>query len=80
MVLLDVEKAYDSVWQEAVVFKLFRSNLPLYLVKIVQSFLSNRSFSVTLNGEYPRAHNISFGVPQGSVLSPTPTTSLSLTY
>lgn len=70
MVLLDVEKAYDSVWQDAVVYKLFRSNLQLYLVKIVQSFLSNRTFAVAVNGESSSAHNIPFGVPQGSVLSP----------
>ncbi|KAL9699434.1 hypothetical protein quinque_002875 [Culex quinquefasciatus] len=48
MILLDVEKAYDSVWQDAVVYKLFRSNLQLFLVKIVESFLTNRSFTVTL--------------------------------
>ncbi|KAL9698095.1 hypothetical protein quinque_001536 [Culex quinquefasciatus] len=47
MILLDVEKAYDSVWQDAVVYKLFRSNLQLFLVKIVESFLTNRSFTVT---------------------------------
>ncbi|KAL9694368.1 hypothetical protein quinque_013653 [Culex quinquefasciatus] len=48
MILLDVEKAYDSVWQDAVVYKLFRSNLQPFLVKIVESFLTNRSFTVTL--------------------------------
>ncbi|KAL9692502.1 hypothetical protein quinque_015884 [Culex quinquefasciatus] len=36
MILLDVEKAYDSVWQDAVVYKLFRSNLQPFLVKIIQ--------------------------------------------
>lgn len=71
MVLLDVEKAYDSVWQEAVVFKLHQSNCPLYLVKIISSFLSNRRFEVTLNGSTSTSHPIPFGVPQGSVLSPT---------
>lgn len=71
MVLLDVEKAYDSVWQDAVVYKLLRSNLQPYLVKIVESFLTNRSFLVTVNGESSTVHNIPFGVPQGSVLSPT---------
>ncbi|KAL9693600.1 hypothetical protein quinque_012885 [Culex quinquefasciatus] len=34
MILLDVEKAYDSVWQDVVVYKLFRSNLQPFLVKI----------------------------------------------
>lgn len=71
MVLLDVEKAYDSVWQDATVHKLYRSNCPLYLVKIVQSFITNRTFRVSVKGSFSERHNIPFGVPQGSVLSPT---------
>lgn len=71
MVLLDVEKAYDSVWQEAVIFKLHRSNCPLYVVKIIHSFLSNRTFEVVVNGSRSSKHSIPFGLPQGSVLSPT---------
>ncbi|KAL9702619.1 hypothetical protein quinque_006137 [Culex quinquefasciatus] len=49
MILLDVEKAYDSVWQDAVVYKLFRSNLQPFLVKIVESFLTKRSASTFHN-------------------------------
>lgn len=71
MVLLDVEKAYDSVWQQAVVYKLHQSNCPLYIVKIVHSFLSSRTFAVAVSGSLSTTHRIPFGVPQGSVLSPT---------
>lgn len=71
MILLDVQKAYDSVWQEAVVFKLQQSNCPLYIVKVVQSFLSARTFEVQVNGSRSTTYRIPFGVPQGSVLSPT---------
>lgn len=71
MVLLDVQKAYDSVWQKAVVFKLQQSNCPLYIVKVVQSFLSARTFEVQVNGSRSTTYRIPFGVPQGSVLSPT---------
>ena len=62
---------HDSVLQDAIVYKLFRSNLQPYLVKIVESFLLNRSFTVSVNGEHSSVHNIPFSVPQGSVLSPT---------
>ncbi|KAL9699309.1 hypothetical protein quinque_002750 [Culex quinquefasciatus] len=47
MILLDVEKAYDLVWQDAVVYMLFRSNPQPFLVKIIEWFLTNRSFTVT---------------------------------
>lgn len=56
--------------QEAVVFKLYQTNCPLYLVKIIHSFLSDRKFQVVVNGSRSTTHSIPFGVPQGSVLSP----------
>lgn len=68
---LDVEKAYDSVWQQAVVFKLNQVNCPMYITKIIQSFLSARSFEVVINGSKSSTYRIPFGLPQGSVLSPT---------
>ncbi|KAL9704079.1 hypothetical protein quinque_007597 [Culex quinquefasciatus] len=46
MVLLDVEKAYDSVWQEAILHKMYLANFSLYILKIVRSFLQNRSYHV----------------------------------
>lgn len=70
MVLLDVEKAYDSVWQEAILHKMRVADFPLYILKLLQSFLMQRSFQVIVNGELSRAHQIPYGVPQGAVLSP----------
>lgn len=71
MVLLDVEKAYNSVWQEAIIFKLQKTNCPIYLVKLIKSFLLERSFAVSVNSSMSEPHRIPCGVPQGSVLSPT---------
>lgn len=39
-------------------------------MKIISSFLSNRSFQVKINYCTSRRHPIPFGVPQGGVLSP----------
>lgn len=71
MLMLDVEKPYDTVWQEAIVHKLLVANFPLYLVKMLHSFLKGRSFQVNVNGALSAIHGIPCGVPQGSVLSPT---------
>ncbi|KXJ81798.1 hypothetical protein RP20_CCG017824 [Aedes albopictus] len=71
MIMLDVEKAYDSVWQEAIIYKLHRSNCPLYIVKLIQSFLLERTFQVSVNECRSEKFDIPCGVPQGSVLSPT---------
>lgn len=70
MILLDVEKAYDSVWQEAILHKMVQGNFPMSTMKIVRSFLKERSFHVAVDGEVSDRKQIPFGVPQGAVLSP----------
>lgn len=71
MILLDVEKAYDSVWHDAILHKMLSAGFPVRLIKIVESFIKNRSFQVIVNGVSSGRKNIPYGVPQGSVLSPT---------
>lgn len=39
MALLDIEKAFDNVWHEALVTKLKRGGLPPYIVKVIYSYL-----------------------------------------
>jgi Reverse transcriptase (RNA-dependent DNA polymerase) len=71
MVFLDVEKAFDSVWHEGLLHKLVISNCCLYLTKIIASFLSGRSFHVSVNKTDSAIHPIPYGVPQGAILSPS---------
>lgn len=71
MITFDVEKAFDSVWHKGLLHKMFMLKFPLYLTKIVQSFLSKRSFYVSINGHESKIFHVLAGVPQGSVLSPT---------
>jgi hypothetical protein len=51
MVLLDVEKAFDSVWHDALVYKLHTHAFPMYQVKMIKSFLDNRVSYVTVDGK-----------------------------
>lgn len=71
MILLDVEKAFDSVWHNGLISKLKTLGFPLYLIKIIQSFLADRIFNVSIFGSNSTTRIIPAGVPQGSVLSPT---------
>lgn len=71
IVMLDVEKAFDRVWHEGLIYKLISLGFPAYIVKIIREFLSNRTFRVHVNGFSSAIHEIKAGVPQGAVLSPT---------
>ncbi|XP_055633637.1 uncharacterized protein LOC129773979 [Toxorhynchites rutilus septentrionalis] len=70
MALFDVEKAFENVWHDGLVYKLQRYGLPIFLVKIIQSYLLDRTFRVSLNGSNSDAFYTSSGVPQGSILGP----------
>lgn len=70
MILLDIEKAFDTIWHDGLLYKLHKNQTPTYLVKIVQSFITDRKFMVEINGEFSDEKLIVAGAPQGSVLSP----------
>lgn len=70
MVLFDGEKAIDTVWHDGLLHKLIKLKFPIYLIKIIQSFLANRSFKVRVNRSISNSMNVCAGVPQGSRLFP----------
>lgn len=70
MVLLDLRKAYDSVWIDGLVFKLMKFKYPIYLVKLVSSFLNGRSAHVRVGEVKSSEFLIPAGVPQGSIIAP----------
>jgi hypothetical protein len=71
MILLDVEKAFDSVWHEALLHKLINKGCDIFLAKIICSFLRERTFQVRIGKSLSDTYNIPYGVPQGAILSPT---------
>lgn len=70
MVTLDVEKAFDSVWHDGLIFKLIQINCPIYLIKLAQSFITDRSCFVQINDSKSLEYLIEAGVPQGSNWAP----------
>lgn len=70
LILLDIEKTFDTVWHDGLLHKLDNFGIPISLVSLIGSFLEDRSFVVSYTGALFRAHNIHAGLPQGGVLSP----------
>jgi hypothetical protein len=70
IVTLDCEKAFDRIWHDGLLFKLIKNKYPKYLITLIRSFLTNRSFRVVINGQPSGSHPIPFGLPQGAVMSP----------
>ncbi|KAL4143248.1 hypothetical protein QTP88_005603 [Uroleucon formosanum] len=70
-VFLDVEKAFDRVWHDGLLYKMSTLKIPQNLIKLTQSFLSNRSFRVRIEDKLSSLRDIQAGVPQGSCLAPT---------
>lgn len=70
LALLDLEKAFDSVWHDGLIHKLMVFDYPERLVKTVNSFLHDRKAFVDVNGTSSPTFEIPAGVPQGSLLSP----------
>lgn len=69
MLLLDVQQAFDKVWQDGLIFKLIRLGNPPSLMKLIQSFHSDREFQFTVDQSHSVPHQVLAGVLQGSVLS-----------
>jgi len=70
-IFLDVEKAFDSVWQDGLRYKIYKLELPKKLTRILSSFLQDRQIAVRCEEIISDHVELLAGTPQGSVLSPT---------
>ena len=71
LIFFDIAGAFDKVWHQGLLYKLHVIKVPFYLIKIIASFLKDRTFVVKVEGKFSTKRIIICGVPQGSVLSPT---------
>ena len=69
-IALDFSKAFDRVWHENLLSKLSAFGVGPEMYRWIESFLTNRSIQVVLDGSTSDRLMINAGVPQGSVLSP----------
>ena len=68
--LLDIEKAFDSVWHKGLITKLKKFNFPIYIIKLIQNYLTNRFLQVSYQNCKSDEMPVRAGVPQGSILGP----------
>ena len=71
LTLLDLSAAFDTIDHGVLLGRLLDwFGIGETALKWIVSYLSNRSQTVNINGNFSIPHSLHFGVPQGSVLGP----------
>ena len=65
---MDMSKAFNRVWNEALIFKLRSYGISNSFLRLFSSFLSERLQRVFLNGQASEWQKVLASVPQGSIL------------
>jgi len=63
----DFEKAYDKIPHKRLISKLHSYMIDKGVIKWIVIFLKARKYRVRVNGSYSGWHNVTSGIPQGSV-------------
>ena len=69
---LDISKAFNRVWHAGLLQKLKSYGISGQIFGLISSFLNNRWLKVVLDGKSSQEYSVNAGVPQGSILGPTP--------
>jgi hypothetical protein len=67
---IDVTKAYDTVWQEGLLWKLWKYGICGKVWRIFKEWYAEMVSSVVVDGNYTREFEIEQGVKQGAIASP----------
>jgi hypothetical protein len=67
---LDISKAFDRVWLDGMVYKLYRLGVRGRLLRWVNAFVRDRRLRAVSMTNASSWHGTNAGVPQGSVLAP----------
>ena len=68
--LLDVQKAFDTVWHNGLFYKLYSYGIKGHTWRILRKWYQSTTCTVLWDGEQSHPFNIKQGVKQGAVLSP----------
>ena len=67
---LDITGAFDTVNHLRLLDNLRKKQVPLWFVRLVRSFLTDRKTTLVVDGVETAPRQLTAGVPQGSPLSP----------
>ena len=70
LISIDFEKAFDFVWINGLLQKLYQSGAKGKLIKLIESILKSRQLSIEIGNRRSQYFGAKDGFPQGSVLSP----------
>ena len=70
MILIDLQKAFDTINHEILLGKLHAIGFSEKTVAWFKSYLSDRAFKINVNNHFSDLSKINSGVPQGSILDP----------
>ena len=68
MILMDLQKAFDTIGHDVLLQKLYAIGFSKHTVNWFKSYISNRSFLVNLGNSFSQPASVSCGIPQGSIL------------
>lgn len=68
VVFIDIIKAFDRVWRDAVIYKLIIRNTPPKLILLFWNYLKCKTFSIRVNNYISSSRTIEAGVLQGSLI------------
>ena len=69
-VFLDFQKAFDTVNHEVLLKKLHHYEIRGIIIEWFKSYLNDRTQKTKVNGSISEKIEITYGVPQGSILGP----------
>lgn len=71
ILFLDINKAFDTVWHQGLLYKMDKMGIPTPYLKIIDEYLRDRILSIKINNATSFLFSPLQGVPQGSPISPT---------
>jgi exonuclease III len=71
LLCIDFSKAFDSVWVNGLIAKLYNYKIRGKVLKVIDTFLQSKRVRLKINGVYGKTRTCgTYGLPQGSVLAP----------
>ena len=70
LISIDFEKAFDSVWINGLLQKLYQSGVRVKFIKLIESILKSRQLSIEIGNLRSQYFGVKDERPQGSVISP----------